>query len=799
MHAIIFIGGKMKLLNSMLLMVFILLYSIRNYTGIEIIISTLIIVLPYGILIYKNNEKFNKKNIMLSVIISILLTIFTYDSFNYLYKDKILTIKNISDNNITINGLYYNDKRVKINYRYDKKYDDVEDTGIRTEYKKYNKITSSYKMTLESNKEYKFNIKNIKSIKIQFQKNTSLTKVLINNKNIRIKKTVYNYSFNSFYTDQTYTYTYNNVKQDNIVNNIIITLLSLYIYFIIAIKLISNLNVKKICYTIFPLIIELNSIITVDIYIKLVLLVLFLLLMSLKLEKEKNNKVLYLISSIFISFSFLGQRIIVDKTSFNLLFLYILLVLFIYVLIIYFMKLIDILKVKKQIEYNKNTKHRIIVFIITFSICMIYLYCFYPFIVHVDTYMQLSNINDNIFNNWHPYFHTLILKICKNVFGNVNSFMYIRIFIYSLLINIILFYFNKKGLSILKVYLISIIITLLPTTGIMLVTLIKDIDFTIALLALSYYFIIIINDYEYFNKNKFNYLFLAISLIFVATFRHNGIYITIISLIALLFYLIKNKKKLLIFSLLISIISIYLINVPLYRYLKVKNAPRNFDIATMIHGLTYVLVKDYDMDQDTSTYLKKKVYKNKNYKVLYNKYNIDSILHYNNLNIRDKKINKGKIILGYLKQWTKSPISLFKDRLYGINILWDILEKDNIMTYKYQIKYDERGLKYYDDLNIKPRSNKMISNVLLFIATNDLLNALLFRSGIFIDLLIILGCYIIKESKKNIFVFIPIITNVLTLFISMHHQSFRYVWSINLVALLILLMLLYQGEIKYKE
>ena len=158
-------------------------------------------------------------------------------------------------------------------------------------------------------------------------------------------------------------------------------------------------------------------------------------------------------------------------------------------------------------------------------------------------------------------------------------------------------------------------------------------------------------------------------LIGVAFFRHNGIYIAITVLVVLLFKMIKTKNKYLGVCLTMFLILSVILKGPLYQKLKVEAAPRNFNIATMIHGLGYIMVEDKtEFDQKTYKYLTNNVLTFKDFNLYYDKYNIDVMLHYNAKGnskiIRDKQINQKKIIKIYLKQLLKSPIYLLKDRLY---------------------------------------------------------------------------------------------------------------------------------------
>lgn len=785
----------MKYLYLFLLIIFSIYYSVVKYSSIlSIIFSSILIIFFIGSILYKNKCIINKKNILLSIISSVILLSFMGPFMFYKNSIKSITIENISDKTIVIESIYKDERLVKTNHKYNKKYDLINDS-LEIEYKKYNKIDSSYKLTLNSNEKYKIDIDKVRNIEIDFQKKGYNYDVLINDKEISINSFAYpkNKKASKIY-NSAYKYKFDNIEKDNnIIINVLFSIVLLFIFFNISLYAFSSRS--GIMKLLFITIIELNPIIKITIFTKFILSIILLFLLKSSFKNNKWNtkrEFIYLFGSILISFSFIGDRLINDKISFLLILLTLIILLFIYLLFPYFIDIIGSVKVKKNKSIKNITKHRLIVFIITLGICFLYHYIFNPYIVQADGYMELYDVENNILSNWHPYLHSLLLRIFKDVFGNVIFFLYFRFIIYCLVINSILFYLNKKGLRLIIVYLIAILFTIFPINGVMIVTLVKDIDFSIALVALTFYIYLLIVDKKYFNSNRINYIYLLISIVLVALFRHNGIYISI-CVLCLLFIISYMRKSITIFIIcILSVISIFIVNKPLYDYLEVEDAPKNFDIATMLHGISYLIVNNKSIDSSSYKYITSEVIPNKDILTSYDKYNIDLLLHYNDLDIRNKDINKSKIIKVYLKEFSKYPVYLIKDRLYGTDILWNVSEKDNVEVYKYSIKYDEFGTNYAKLLKAKQRFSplyKIVNKILLFISDNELLNTIFFRFGIYFDLLIVMLVYLIHNDRKKICSLIPVIANIITLFIAMHHQSYRYVWVLQIIVVLELLLI----------
>lgn len=790
-----------KLLTLILIGVLSIISGICNEKNtIFAIISFLITLYLSASILY--SEKFNKQKLFLKIIISLITGILIANKCFTSFHCTELNLKNISNHPIVIDAIYLDGSKSRINSNYDKKLS-IKKSNLKTEYNIQNKNTPLYKATLKPDCEYKISVSKIKLVEIEFEKRKETTQVLINNKKLNIEGFNYNQITDKAKEMKNYNYKYafkNSYINFNNFRSILILLMIIFTNFILVDF---SLGTKSFLKYLLLLTLEFNPITNLNIVLKLILFILFLLLSKIKSTNDFNTKfkIMFGISSIYISFSFLGKYLIDDFHFINLLY-YLILSLFIYKLFPVFMEVISMLKKKMKYKKSNNTSitsHRIILFCIVSIILILYHFSFYPYIYLTDGYMQVLEITSNTISDWQPYIHTYLLKLFVTIFGSYVPFIYFRIFVYSGIINFIMFYFYKKGMSLVRFYLIPIVFTLLPTTGVVMITLLKDIDFAICLALLSFYLYIIYNDFSYFDKNKFNYFFLLLSLIGVGFFRTNGFYVAIIIALLLLCSSIRRTRKMLYFITIIFIIISFCIKVPLFKTLKIKETPVNFEIATMLHGFDYLITyHPEELDDDTLKYLTSIISEN-DYKLYYDKYNIDLLLHYNNDNddkkVRNLKINKNKLIGRYIKQFFKSPIYLIKDRLYGTDIIWNVIEDDKINELNYQTLYDEFGTNYKNE-NIKVRNNsKIITNILQFISSNWLLNIIFFRMGIYIDFLIVLINYqVINKKKKTLVYVVPLIITLLTLFIAMHYQTVRYLYMLPGVIIIFSLIVFYPNN-----
>ena len=94
------------IINIILLIIYSILYSIKNYHDpLSIAVAVLLITYSFGSIIYKSNPVYTRKNIILSVIGALIITLFGINSFNFSYKTKLIELQNDSYIPITIDGI----------------------------------------------------------------------------------------------------------------------------------------------------------------------------------------------------------------------------------------------------------------------------------------------------------------------------------------------------------------------------------------------------------------------------------------------------------------------------------------------------------------------------------------------------------------------------------------------------------------------------------------------------------------------------------------------------------------------
>ena len=221
------------------------------------------------------------------------------------------------------------------------------------------------------------------------------------------------------------------------------------------------------------------------------------------------------------------------------------------------------------------------IFILTFSISLIYFVIFYPGIVTWDGFWQLDMYYGiRAMSNHHPAFLSVIMGLLADL-GRflINDNFGISLFIIiQMLFNAFVYSYTIKVLSKLKIpnFLYNIIIIFyaaFPLLSLYSVTYIKDTLFylTSLLIFVFQYNNLVLEN----NHNKSTYIILTLLYILLILLRNTGIYIVVISLITLILY--YRKKVTLIFkriSIIFGIVIVFQIgyNILIYQVLDVNHA-----------------------------------------------------------------------------------------------------------------------------------------------------------------------------------------------------------------------------------
>lgn len=242
--------------------------------------------------------------------------------------------------------------------------------------------------------------------------------------------------------------------------------------------------------------------------------------------------------------------------------------------------ILNILDSKMSSFFNKHSgddsaqqkRTFILYFFAIFVLWLVVFLAYYPGLFNYDVFMQIPQ-NIGSYSTHHPLLHTIMLQFFYYLFGdNHNSGLVIYTLIQMAALAFSFSYeiFALRKLNTNKKFRVACIIwiSITPIFSLLSISMTKDILFTAFFIVFVVNLCLISFEEKYLDSNGFLVL-TGLSVVFVALFRNNGLYIV---LITSMFLIIKYRKKVkLCLFLLFSILIIFFINNLLVYVLSASN------------------------------------------------------------------------------------------------------------------------------------------------------------------------------------------------------------------------------------
>jgi hypothetical protein len=502
-----------------------------------------------------------------------------------------------------------------------------------------------------------------------------------------------------------------------------------------------------------------------------------------------------LIAGLSVSFFYFGKSFLYEETGYwmvsdNIKY-FLLLSVFVFIYVIFSMRIFDLVKGdittradKKTMSYNY---HYIILFIIQTSILGIYFYALNPGNMSYDTYNQVSQLKGIIpYNTWHPIGHTLFVGLLLKIWNNYAVITIFQIVFFAAVTSAFYTFLLKHNMKWQIIYFSAIIMSALPSTGINVVTQWKDIPFTVGLLWGTLILLKMSIEEDYFRKItnavEFNLCMLTISL-----FRFNGI----LAFIAMLIYgfvyvrLGSGIQKRNYWAATSCILIIFLlINTVIPKKLNAVPNPPGMKLRPVYQGYCAVYISGGKEDLDNkSRELIETVCTAEQMKEFYNPYFADTIStntpkFLNNLS----KISTTDALKMYIQSFMAHPGVILGDKFNLSVTMWSVTHDRFSYNNAYTTVIQKEMI---EEFGVRRAENKFTDIVKKFaeytLIKNYLLNTLVWRTGFYLSLELILFLYLMFKKDKRLSIFIPLLCNALIVFLTMPAQDYRYLWFIFLL------------------
>lgn len=515
-------------------------------------------------------------------------------------------------------------------------------------------------------------------------------------------------------------------------------------------------------------------------------------------EENKPQKIYRSFISLAFAFMLAGQELFFNEqeiVSFSLLKL---LVLLLIAFITFFLLPCIILLIRKICNcfYNpeaKTPKSIPGIFFIILSIVLIWYFIFIPGGLSLDIIAQLEQTQGlTIYSDWHPIFHTILLKLFTFFDSNIIIYFLFQLFFITVVLTLVANFMIVNGTKENVVISTLIIFLILPINEI-LTEATKDV-----LGTYSYIWIIlltakiVLHGPEKFWSNYKNIIQSVIALFFAMNIRHSQQSVCIVFLIICIYssFRLKTKRKTTLlfitgFLCFNSIFS-YAINKSTSCY----NYTTGLKYVTPIADLASLAVNDLEISDSTKE-LVEAAMPVEEWKTFYNAYYPGAALLENNVDFANifAGFSLRNVLTVYIENLIKHPQHIIRSRLLGSHIIWGICESSDSQA---------RNQHHYFEAQPNPFGYERSNSLLKLLAKDyvtyyhdfKLIDTLLWRSGIHIFFLLIVLYITARYSRpKNCTILLPCIVFTVLLCIALPAPNYRYIYYLPVTSLFMILLL----------
>ena len=459
-----------------------------------------------------------------------------------------------------------------------------------------------------------------------------------------------------------------------------------------------------------------------------------------------------------------------------------------FLMIISVIHLFDKMKsIPQKTDYMSVWEHIIITFMFIFIPLVVMLIAFNPGICSYDTNLCLSIYAHNMFNivDNQPFFYILFLRGIISIVDSTYTIVIVQILMWcGIWIEAFVFLNKKVGIDFKRIAFLAICVGFNSANLFYVVTIWKDIPYTICILLATILCAQIISKC---NVDIYYCIKLIIALVGIFMFRKNGpvTYIFCVAFWGCLGF--KNKLKNILVSIGITLIMIFIVSGPCYNYFGVKKDENSK--GTMYVGLSQELFAAYEygkVSNETENMLMVLSHGNlESYE--YNPYWANAAY---NLDVKPIEFIKC-----YIDSFIHNPRIMIKAILLRQDCLWNCFpgEKSFVNLVNYYGGWDdtEEWKEYYSERKWTGFS-RYVARIVSYQGEDSTLNAIIWRSGIHLSgmIIVIVAFLIVSKKYFHLSVIVPILGQIVSLFLSTGWADFRYYWCVNVVSVFIVAMLI---------
>lgn len=409
---------------------------------------------------------------------------------------------------------------------------------------------------------------------------------------------------------------------------------------------------------------------------------------------------------------------------------------------------------------------------------------YFPGLMSADSLNQWGQFTNFSFDNNHPVVHTLFNWLITRIWLSPAMVVLFQVSFLGLTLGLGMATMEKIGVKKKYVIIASVITALLPSNGMLPITLWKDIPYSTTLLLLTTALMWI--SFGIIDIKKFKWqCFLSVILIFTGTLRHNGI-LPMIGVIVVFVWLYRTKLKVVRNIVSMVILGMFLVTYVLNTVFNVKPTEDWLKISANVHQLAAAVSADFPFTEDERKLLND-IYQMEEWEKHYNPHSVDPLIHDSQINREKLQLHTGDVLKIWFHVLMEDPWIFVKHQIKLTSIVWEVVQPEDSHTYTTQRGIDPNNL----GLKSNGNTRSYRENVTKFIEFTEQreYNWFLWRAGI--QLYIIIGGMVLFLIKRKSILFLstlPALLNTAGLMLTIPAQHLRYVYSNILIAPIILLV-----------
>ena len=419
----------------------------------------------------------------------------------------------------------------------------------------------------------------------------------------------------------------------------------------------------------------------------------------------------------------------------------------------------------------------------------------------IDQYHQA--LGDYGMSDNHPFLCTMLERIVLTVIPHPAALTAVQLLLFSLVLCAFLMMGYDRGMPLPLLVFLGCFFELMPNQVLSWTNVLKDFPFTLALLWGTYLLLQLALDTPRSRKWPF-YACLTLDIFLVSLLRHNGAAPAAAMIVLCIVLTVRRYEQVKLRALTAAVLAAVSFGVfkgPVMTALNV--APVSLSpFTTLFCAVGSCVNKDLPLSEEADAILEKAL-PLEDWHDYYARYYGHDFYYWGrpegSVPYTPTEVTTPDILRVYGEALCKYPDVILKDRIDGCDVLWDVVQPEDGYTAKsfcFIYSFDELGQyvnieDYRDDSgNLLPYKQNFFTKAYLRLTgtpRNSVLDILLWRTGAYLIAFWVLLLFWRKNGMQRFrSAAVPFIGNLIISVLYVYHQSFRYVYFVQVCVLALL-------------